>query len=145
MQFFSMPTFWLVAIIVFVIAEGATLGLTSIWFAVGSLFAMVAALLGANLVWQIALFAVGSGAMLLFIRPMLGKLKPNSVKTNADRIIGQKAVVTLEIDRDKSQGQVRVGGQIWTARSEATAVIAEGTEVEILSISGAHVNVKEIN
>lgn len=140
-----MPTFWLVAIIVFVVVESATLGLTSIWFAAGSLFAMIAALLGASLIWQIILFAAGSAVMLVLIRPMLRKLKPNSVKTNADRIIGQKAVVTLEINRDKAQGQVRVGGQIWTARSESAAVIAEGTDVEILSISGAHVNVKEIN
>ena len=53
----AMPVVWLIAVVIFVIAEAATMGLTSIWFACGALVAMIAALLGVGLWWQLDLFA----------------------------------------------------------------------------------------
>lgn len=139
-----MPIFWLVAVIVFVIVEGITLGLTSIWFACGSLLAMVVALMGGSIIWQIVFFAIGSGTMLALIRPMIAKVAPKNVKTNADRVIGQSAIVTMAINNEKAIGQVSVAGQIWTARSQDGAQIAEGATVTILSIAGVKVIVKQI-
>ncbi len=132
----AMPVVWLIAVVVFVIAEAATMGLTSIWFACGALVAMIAALLGVGLWWQLALFAAGSAVLLATTRKWVGKLKLGKKPTNADRIVGQKAIVIQEIHNQMAQGQIRVGGQVWTARSTDEEPIAQGAEVEVVQISG---------
>ena len=71
----AMPVVWLIAVVIFVISEAATMGLTSIWFACGALVAMIAALLGVGLWWQLALFAAGSAVLLATTRKWVGKLK----------------------------------------------------------------------
>ena len=101
----AMPVVWLIAVVIFVIAEAATMGLTSIWFACGALVAMIAALLGVGLWWQLALFAAGSAVLLATTRKWVGKLKLGKKPTNADRIVGQKAVVIQEIHNQMAQGQ----------------------------------------
>ena len=118
----AMPVVWLIAVVIFVIAEAATMGLTSIWFACGALVAMIAALLGVGL--------------LATTRKWVGKLKLGKKPTNADRIVGQKAIVIQEIHNQMAQGQIRVGGQVWTARSTDEMPIAQGTEVKVVQISG---------
>lgn len=132
----AMPVVWLIAVVIFVIAEAATMGLTSIWFACGALVAMVAALLGVGLWGQLILFVLGSAVLLATTRKWAGKLKLGKKPTNADRIVGQKAVVIQEIHNQMAQGQIRVGGQIWTARSTDETPIAQGAEVEVVQISG---------
>lgn len=132
----AMPVIWLIAVVIFVIAEAATMGLTSIWFACGALVAMVAALLGVGLWGQLILFVLGSAVLLATTRKWVGKLKLGKKPTNADRIVGQKAVVIQEIHNQMAQGQIRVGGQIWTARSTDETPIAQGAEVEVVQISG---------
>ena len=132
----AMPVVWLIAVVIFVIAEAATMGLTSIWFACGALVAMVAALLGVGLWGQLILFVLGSAVLLATTRMWVGKLKLGKKPTNADRIVGQKAVVIQEIHNQMAQGQIRVGGQIWTARSTDETPIAQGAEVEVVQISG---------
>ena len=132
----AMPVVWLIAVVIFVIAEAATMGLTSIWFACGALVAMVAALLGVGLWGQLILFVLGSAVLLATTRKWVGNLKLGKKPTNADRIVGQKAVVIQEIHNQMAQGQIRVGGQIWTARSTDETPIAQGAEVEVVQISG---------
>lgn len=139
-----MSVVWLVAIVVFVVAEAATLGLTSIWFACGALLAMIMALFGASIWWQLIMFIVGSAVLLGSTRKWVSKLKLGRVKTNADRIIGQQGVVIQTIDNQAAQGQVRISGQVWTARSESDAPIAEGCNVEVLKISGVKAIVKPL-
>ena len=129
-----MAVIWLIAVVVFVVAEAATLGLTSIWFACGSLLAMVAALV----------FILGSALLLASTRKWVSKLKLGRVKTNADRIIGQQAVVIQTIDNQAAKGQVRVGGQVWTARSVEDEPILAGTQVEVVQITGVKVIVKKM-
>ena len=85
-----MAVIWLIAVVVFVVAEAATLGLTSIWFACGSLLAMVAALLDVSIWGQLLVFILGSALLLASTRKWVSKLKLGRVKTNADRIIGQQ-------------------------------------------------------
>ena len=136
-----LPYLWLAAAVLFLLAEAATMGLTSIWFAVGALAAMILALLGCGLPVQIGGFLVAAGALLVMLRPLTKKyFRIGKEKTNADRVIGMKAIVIQAIDNNAAVGQVRVAGQIWTARSsDPTLVIPEGTEVTVQAISGVKV------
>ena len=139
-----MPVIWLIAIVVFAVAEAATLGLTSIWFACGSLLAMLVALVGGNIWWQLIIFIVGSGVLLAVTRQWVGKLKLGRVKTNADSIVGKHGLVVEPIDNSAARGQIRIGGQIWTARSQGETPIAKGIEVEIMEISGVKAIVRPL-
>lgn len=139
-----MPYLWLAAAVIFVLVEAGTMGLTSIWFAFGSLAALLLALLGCSIPVQAAGFLLAAGALLLMIRPLTQKhFRIGREKTNADRIIGMKGIVLQTIDNQAATGQVRVAGQVWTARSENPDVtFPEGAEVTIQAISGVKVLVK---
>jgi len=140
-----MTIFWLAAFIVFAVGEGVTVGLVSIWFAVGALGGMAAAALGARLWLQIVVFLGLSALSLLLFKPLSTKLiKPKLSHTNADRVIGESAVVTETIDNEQAKGQVRVDGQIWTARSAHSVVIPAGAQVRVLSIQGVKVMVETV-
>lgn len=140
-----MTIFWLGAFIVFAIGEAVTVGLVSVWFAVGALAALFATALGAGLWLQIAVFLGVSALALALFKPLSSKyLKPKLSATNADRVIGAAALVTETIDNTQAQGQVRVNGQIWTARSAQDVVIPAGTDVKILRIEGVKVMVETV-
>ena len=139
-----MSIVWLAAVVIFVAAEAMTVGLTSVWFAVGALGALLASQLGAPVWAQIAVFLLLSAAALLVVRPLARRyLKPGYSATNADRVIGAEAVVTQEIDNLRGQGQVSVAGQTWTARSQDESVLAAGTKVTVLRIEGVKLFVQK--
>lgn len=128
---------WLVLLVVFAVLEGATAGLVSIWFCAGSLVALIATWLGASLPVQIGLFVVVSLIAMAVIRPMARKwFQPRLQKTNADRILDQEGVVVEEIDNLRAQGQVKVGGIVWTARSSGEETIPTGARVRVVRIEG---------
>lgn len=128
---------WIAALFVFVIIEGLTVSLVSIWFAVGSIAAVIAAAAGAPLWLQIVLFLAVSVIVLSFVRP-LAKNYINVLKkpTNADRVIGMVCPVIETIDNTRGTGAVTVDGKIWTARSENGEPIPQGTLVTPVSIQG---------
>ena len=136
---------WLVLLVVLLAIEAVTLGLTTIWFAGGALVAFVLALAGAGLLIQIAVFCVISVILLIFTRPVAaGWLNHGRVRTNAQSLIGETAVVTEEIDNLATSGQVQVRGQYWMARTEQENTrILKKTRVKIQSISGVKLIVKE--
>ena len=104
---------WLIALIVFAVGEAITVGLTSVWFAVGALGALIAAGFGAALWLQVVVFLALSGVTLLLVRPLAKKfLTPRYQATNADRVIGATALVTEEIDNLKGSGLVNISGQV---------------------------------
>lgn len=131
---------WLALLILFSVGEAITVGLTSVWFAVGSLGALLCAMAGGNIWLQIGVFLALSGLSLAMVRPLAKKfLIPGYSATNADRVIGQEAVVTQTIDNLHGQGQVTIAGQTWTARSQDDTVIAVGALVRVLRIEGVKV------
>ncbi len=135
--------FWLIAFIAFAVGEAVTVGLVSVWFAVGALAALFATALGAGLWLQIGVFLGVSALALALFKPLSSKyLKPKLSATNADRVIGASALVIKAIDNTQAQGQVKVNGQIWTARSAQDVVIPAGTDVKILRIEGVKVIVE---
>ena len=136
---------WLGLLILFGIGEAVTVGLTSIWFAAGALAALVATLLGGPLWLQVVLFIVISALCMLAIRPIAQKYFNSQVEpTNADRIIGQEAIVTEAIHNLQATGAVRIGGMVWSARSEDDSLIPTGRLVKVLRIEGVKVYVEEI-
>ena len=135
---------WLVALIVLLIVEFLTMGLTTIWFAGGALIALIAALCGAPLWLQIVLFIVVSIVLLLVTRPIAMKYwNKDRIKTNAESLIGQTALVTEEIDNLKAKGVVTVNGNEWTARSADNRLISKDAVVIIKEIQGVKLLVEE--
>ena len=140
-----MTIVWLALAVIFAIAEAATMGLVSVWFAAGSLVAMVASMLHAPLGVQIALFLVTAAVTLVLTRKFAKQqFNKERERTNADRVVGAIAIVTETVDNDKPSGQVRAAGQIWTARSLQGTVIPEGAKVTVHSIRGVKAMVEEI-
>ena len=131
---------WMMALVGLVIGEAVTVGLTLIWFAVGALGALIVSALGASVWVQVAVFLGLSALSLILVRPVAARLlKPGVLPTNADRILGQIALVTQTIDNIAQTGQVKLGGQVWTARSEDGEIIPEQSKVRILRIEGVKV------
>ena len=130
--------FWLVALVLFILIEIATMGLTTIWFAGGALVAVIASALGLPLVVQIVLFFAVSFVLLYFTRPMAVKyFNKDRVKTNAESLVGRQAIVISEIDNLQGIGQVTVGGMEWSARTaEAGVRLDVGSVVNIIAING---------
>ncbi len=141
----TMKMLWFALLLLFSIGEAVTVGLTSVWFAVGALGALLCALAGGSAWVQILVFVVLSGISLALVRPLAKRfLTPGYSATNADRVIGQEAVVTQTVDNLRGQGQVNIAGQTWTARSQNDVVIPEGTLVSVLRIEGVKVFVKPL-
>lgn len=132
---------WLGLLILFLVVEAVcALHLVSLWFAVGALAALFSALAGAALWLQVALFLVVSCALLALLWPVTRKfLNPGHTATNIDSVIGSVGYVTQSIENISAQGQVKLGGMFWTARSTSGAPIAEGTKVKVDSIEGVKV------
>jgi len=131
---------WLALLILFSVGEAITVGLTSVWFAVGALGALMCAMAGGGVWLQVGVFLALSGVTLALVRPLAKKfLTPGYSATNADRVIGQEAVVTQTIHNLQGQGQVNIAGQSWTARSQDDTIIPEGTLVQVLRIEGVKV------
>lgn len=126
---------WLIAAVIFGVVEIITAPLICIWFCGG---ALVAALIGGftNSMWvSTVVFVVVSALLLAFTRPLVkSKIAPKVQPTNADRIIGKEAVVILGIDPVENVGQIKVDGQVWSAKSEYA--IDEGEKVTVSSIEG---------
>ena len=141
----SMSLFWLVAMVLFGVLEAVTVGLTSIWFALGALGALAAAAASAPVIVQIVVFLGVSFLALLLVRPLAQRfVNDRKVATNADRVIGREAVVTQAIDNLKGEGQVNVSGAVWTARSQEEAPIPAGARVRVLRIEGVKVIVSPV-
>ena len=130
--------FWLILAGIFVIAEIATVGFLIFWLSLGSLCAMVTSFFTDNIIIQTAVFVVTSVLFIFLTRPLAKKLAKtdNTLVTNAFSIIGKKAIVIKEINPTLGVGQIKIDGQVWTAKSTNEEIISEGTEVLILNIDG---------
>ena len=135
---------WLGAVVAFSILEAATSALVSVWFIGGAVAAFVTALLGGSILVQCIVFLAVSAILLAALRPLAKKRAAvKKVCTNADRILGQEAVVTEEIDNLHGRGAVKIAGVEWTARSEENTVVPKGATVRILRIDGVKVYVEK--
>ena len=146
MEGISMVTVWIVLLAVFLIAEILTVGaLVSIWFCFGSGAALICALAGGGVELQTVLFIGVSLILLLLTRPFIKRfIRPKESKTNADRIVGFRAVVLEEIDNLHGTGSIEVDGKIWTARSVMdNDILPAGSEVLVERIEGVKAMVRK--
>lgn len=128
--------YWLIAFVILVGIEIATMALTTIWFAGGAFAAFILSLFGVSVEIQLVVFVVVSFVLLFFTRPWAARyLNNHTSKTNADSLIGKAAKVTAEINNEQGTGAAIVNGQEWTARAE--------DEKEIFPV-GVMVTVNEI-
>lgn len=141
----EMTIFWLVAVIVLGAVEAVTVGLVSIWFALGALAALLSSLFGGPVWLQILLFIVVSALTLFVTRPIVKKYfnKESHKATNADMVIGKQAHVTEEIYNLNATGAVRCMGKEWTARSDGEERIPKDSVVTVVRIEGVKLIVKK--
>ena len=131
---------WLAFLVVFLVVEAATVTMVSLWFAAGSVAALIVSLLGGALWLQITLFLVVSAITLALLRPLVRKhITPKLTPTNVDAVIGSAGLVTVAIDNVAASGQVKLGAMVWTARSTSGDPIPEGELVRVDKIEGVKV------
>ncbi len=141
-----MTLMWLVALILFGIAEAVTVGLVSIWFAAGAAVAMIVSALSGPIWLQVLLFLMVSVVLLALLRPFVNRVSnPNKQPTNADRHIGQQALVIEEINNLAETGAVKLDGVVWSARSEHGEIIPVGQLIEVKRIAGVKLYVAEVS
>ncbi|MDR1572337.1 MAG: NfeD family protein [Clostridiales Family XIII bacterium] len=138
-----MPVVWVVAAVVLALVEAMTMGLTTIWFAIGAVAAAAAAWLGGGFLVQIAVFLAVSAAMLYFTRPVaVRKLNVGREKNAMEQMEGRPGVVTEGID-PFGAGLVKVGGVIWTAICESPDIGLEaGRRVNVVRVEGVKIIVR---
>ena len=143
---YAMMIFWIVLLVVLIIVEAVTAQLVTIWFAAGAAAALIAELCGLQQWLQWVIFIAVSAVALVATRPLVRKVTNKTVQpTNADRCIGQTAVVTEDIDNIEGKGQVHVNGVTWTARSSDGSVFRKDERVTVEKIEGVKLIVKAQN
>ncbi|HHW68845.1 MAG TPA: NfeD family protein [Tenericutes bacterium] len=136
-----MAYIWLCIILLLTFIEFLTVNLTTVWFIISAIVSIILTFITDNILIQFGAFVIIGILLLITTRPVLKKyLDDSKVRTNIDRVIGMKGIVTEDIDKN-SFGEVKVDGKLWTAMSDKT--INKGSIVEILKIDGVKLIVKE--
>lgn len=136
--------FWLIAAGIFFIIEMATVGFLVFWFGIGALIAMIVSFFVPDIYVQALIFIVTSTLLVFLTKPLVNKFidKDKKVATNAYSIIGRIGIVTKEINPIMGTGQIKIAGEVWSAKTNSDEVIPENTEVEIVEIDGVKAVVK---
>ena len=137
---------WVIISIVCLILELSSGDFFILCFAIGAAFSAIIAGCGANLTWQIIMFAVVSALSLLLVRPALIKKlhKPTKERlSNAEAVIGREGRVTENIEAN-GYGRVAIDGDDWKARSTGGIAIAEGTRVRAIKMDSIILTVEPV-
>ena len=136
---------WLAVCIIAVLLELLTpTALISIWFAVGGAIGILTACIDLPLWVQITCFVIVSIVSMLIVRPIAARyLRGNIVATNADRFIGETAIVIKPITKAE-WGEVKISGTLWHAVSIEDETIKECAKVKIVAIEGAKLLVRKV-
>ena len=135
--------FWIIVSSIFFILEMITVGFLLFWFGIGALFALITCLFTTNLVIQTSVFVISSGLLVLFTRKFANKVyNKENISTNAFSIIGKSGLVIEEIDPILGKGKVKIGTEIWSAKSSDDTKIEKGIEITVLKIDGVKAIVK---
>jgi membrane protein implicated in regulation of membrane protease activity len=136
---------WLGLLVIFLVVEIATVGLTSIWLAGGALAALILDIAGLNIWWQIGVFIVISFILLIFTRPFAVKyINSHHEKTNYEGIIGKVVRITEKVDNLQNTGTAVVNGLEWTTRTELDGeILNPGDLAKVVNISGVKLIVKK--
>ena len=138
---------WVIVALVFVIIEIFTTGFDVMCISFGCLFGAAVSLFELDVKWQLLAFAVGTVLAFLTVRPLVYKFfykKGQEVKTNAEALVGRRAIVTERVGDEMHPGRVKVDGDDWKAISLDAEPIEVGETVEIMAINSIIVTVKKI-
>lgn len=137
---------WIIISGICFVAEMITVGFFIFWFGIGALLTALISLITDNIIIQTTIFLISSTLLTIFTKPLVKKfVKSDTVKTNSYSLIGKTGLVTKEINSHLSSGQVKINSEVWSAKSETSEIISEGSEVEIKSITGVKVVVAPIS
>lgn len=135
---------WLIGIIVFIILEAVTYQMVSIWFALGAVGGLIAALLKMQFSVQMTVFIVIAVISLLAFRPLSKRLiKTKDVRTNSDSLIGKEVLITEEVNNLQGNGKGKINGMMWSVRSADDSLIPENEVVTVEDIKGVRLIVKK--
>ena len=136
---------WLIASGVFFILEIITVGFLIFWLGIASLITMIVSFFTSSIIFQTTVFVISSGILIFATKPLVEKLtKKDSVQTNVYSIIGKKAIVIEDIDWNKGTGQIKIGGEVWSAKTNEQIDIPKGSEVEVVDIDGVKAFVRPL-
>lgn len=136
---------WLGVILFALIVEGITAQLVSIWFVPGGLAGLIAGFCGAGEWIQVLIGAVVTLVCLIATRPLVNRImRFRKEETNSGRLIGEEGVVVQEIQNLDAVGQVKIQGNVWSARSENGQAIPENSRVTVVRIEGVKLIVKSL-
>ena len=136
---------WIAVIAAAIIVEVVTDQLVSIWFVPGAIIATILDYFEVGIVWQVLVVLILAAAGIVFAKTFLAKkLDSKIIKTNVEAIIGERCVVTEKIDNYVGCGQVKIKGQIWSARGvEDDSVFEEGESLRVVAVEGVKVICKK--
>lgn len=140
--------FWLIIAGTCFVIEMLTIGFFVFWFGIGALLAMITSFIfPGNIFLQTLVFTVSSIILLILTKPLVEKFtkKDKKLETNAYSIIGKKGVVIQDINPTFGVGQIKVAGEVWSAKTKDGLKIEKGSEIEIVSIDGVKAVVEPIN
>lgn len=137
---------WLILSGIFLILEICTVGFLVFWFAVAALITMFVSFFITNVAVQTTIFVILSAILLFATRPFVNKFakSENTTKTNAYSIEGKTGKVIKEINPVEGYGQIKVDGEIWSAKSYDNTCISQDTEVIVEKIDGVKAIVKPV-
>ena len=138
---------WVIVARLFVIVEIFTTGFAVMCISFGCLFGAAASALEWDVKWQLLAFAVGTVLAFMTVRPLVYKFfykKGQEVKTNAEALVGRRAIVTERIEGELHPGRVKIDGDDWKAVCESAEPIEVGAAVEITAINSVILTVKKI-
>lgn len=140
-------TVWLIIAGFFAFLEVLTVGFFVIWFGVAAIPAMIYSMFfPEQIAVQVIIWAIISILLVFLTKKLTDKVRPPVTPTNVYSVIGKRAVVVQEINDEKAQGQVRIDGDVWSAKSENfTEIIPENAIVEILKVEGVKVIVRKVD
>lgn len=140
-----MWSIWLIAAGVFFIAEIATAGFLIFWLGIGALLAMITSFITDSIIIQTIVFVVSSCILIPLTKPLADKfITKKTVPTNSYSLINKHGIVISDINPIEGVGQVKVNGEIWSAKTEAESLIEKGTEIEVIKIDGVKLVVSPI-
>ena len=141
-----MWSIWLIAAAIFLIGEMSTEGFLLLWFAIGSIIAMILSFFVSNEIIQFAIFLLVSTILLFATRPLTKKFleSKSKVQSNVYSLLDKTAHVIETIDSKKGTGKVKINGEVWKAILEDNdIIISEGEEVVVGRIDGVKLIVKQ--
>lgn len=136
---------WLIIAGLFIIIETFTSGFLIFWFGIGALVSMIISIFIEDIFIQTIIFIISSVILIFATKPFVKKFtNSQTISTNINSLIGKTGIVVKEIDNLASVGQVKVNGELWSAKSIDNQIISENTKVEIIKIDGVQLIVKTI-